>query len=61
MKTRKFCPRCATLLVKSKIEGYVFYCHECQEDFYRFEALKVCDINLVKILRQYRENLRDKK
>lgn len=39
MKTRRFCPECGRMLLKSRIEGYAFQCMNCDEDFYRFEVL----------------------
>lgn len=39
MKTRRFCPKCGLMLLKSRIEGYEFQCMSCDEDFYRFEVL----------------------
>ena len=39
MKTRRFCPKCGRMLLKSRIKGYVFQCMNCDEDFYRFEVL----------------------
>lgn len=39
MKTRRFCPKCGRMLLRSRIEGYAFQCMNCDEDFYRFEVL----------------------
>jgi len=39
MKTRRFCPKCGRMLLKSRIKGYAFQCMNCDEDFYRFEVL----------------------
>ena len=39
MKTRRFCPKCGRMLLKSRIKGYEFQCMNCDEDFYRFEVL----------------------
>lgn len=36
-KITKTCFRCGTRLMKSTIEGYAYYCHNCNEDFYAFE------------------------
>ena len=38
MKTRKFCLYCGHSVVKSYIEGYMFYCKTCNIDLYNFEA-----------------------
>lgn len=42
MKTRKFCPHCGKMVTKSPLrkEGYTFQGIDCNEDFYRFEALE---------------------
>lgn len=34
------CPRCGKELDASDVEGYEFVCHECDENFYGFEAVK---------------------
>lgn len=39
MKTRRFCPKCGRMLLRSRIKGYEFQCMSCDEDFYRFEVL----------------------
>lgn len=52
MKTRKFCPHCGRPVVKSQTPGYVFQCHACDEDFYRFEVLNTRHIDLVRELRR---------
>ena len=39
MKTRRFCPKCGRMLLKSRIKVYAFQCMNCDEDFYRFEVL----------------------
>lgn len=39
MKTRRFCPKCGRMLLKSGTKGYAFQCMNCDEDFYRFEVL----------------------
>ena len=39
MKTRRFCPKCGRMLLRSIIKGYEFQCMSCDEDFYRFEVL----------------------
>ena len=31
MKTRRFCPKCGRMLLKSRIKGYVFQCMNCDE------------------------------
>lgn len=36
-KIAKNCFRCGTRLMKSAIEGYTYYCHNCNEDFYEIE------------------------
>jgi hypothetical protein len=36
-KITKSCFRCGTRLMKSPVEGYTYYCHNCNEDFYEFE------------------------
>ncbi len=36
-KITKTCFRCGTRLMKSPVEGYTYYCHNCDEDFYSFE------------------------
>ncbi len=51
MKTRKFCPHCGRPVVRSRTPGYVFQCHACNEDFYRFEVLNTRQIPLVRELR----------
>ncbi len=33
----KKCFRCGTRLIKSQLKDYVYYCHNCNEDFYSFE------------------------
>lgn len=33
------CPRCGHALHESCVDGYSFTCHECDEDFYRFEVI----------------------
>ena len=38
MKTRRFCPKCGRMLLRSRIEGYAFQCMNCDGDFYRFEV-----------------------
>lgn len=52
MKTRKFCPHCGRLLIRSNISGYAFQCRVCDEDFYRFEVLTTRKISLVRKLRR---------
>ncbi len=52
MKTRKFCPHCGRPLLKSRTPGYVFQCHGCDEDFYRFEVIKLKDIELARTIRE---------
>lgn len=44
MKTRRFCPHCGGMLLKSKVKGYAFQCLHCDEDFYRIEVLTKKDI-----------------
>lgn len=39
LKKNYLCPRCGTKLEKSVISAYEFYCPECDEDFYKFEAI----------------------
>lgn len=51
MKTRKFCPHCGRQVVKSRIEGCMFQCHACDEDFYRFEVFNTRQIQRVKTIR----------
>ena len=36
-KITKNCFRCGTRLMKSPVEGYTYYCHNCDEDFYKIE------------------------
>lgn len=36
-KITKKCFRCGHRLMKSEVEGYTYYCPECDEDFYEFE------------------------
>ena len=36
-KITKNCFRCGTRLMKSPVEGYTYYCHNCDEDFCSFE------------------------
>nr|WP_229095535.1 hypothetical protein [Alistipes sp. D31t1_170403_E11] len=38
-------------MVRSRTPGYVFQCHACNEDFYRFEVLNTRQIPLVRELR----------
>lgn len=52
MKTRRFCPRCARPVVKSRIKSYAFRCYCCDEDFYRFEVLSTKDLNQIKKIRR---------
>lgn len=52
MKTRKFCPHCGRPVVKSRIKGYSFQCHACDEDFYRFEVLTTRSIEQVRVIRR---------
>lgn len=35
----KRCPRCGEFLSPSDVEGYPFVCHECDENFFAFEAV----------------------
>lgn len=39
MKTRRFCPKCGRMLIKSRMKDYSFQCMNCDEDFYRIEVL----------------------
>ena len=39
MKTRRFCPKCGRMLLKSRIKGYAFLYTALKEEFYRFEVL----------------------
>lgn len=39
-KITKTCFRCGTRLMKSLVNGYTYYCHKCNEDFYGFEQGK---------------------
>lgn len=39
LKKNYLCPHCGTKLEKSVISAYEFYCPECDEDFYKFEAI----------------------
>ena len=53
MKTRRFCPKCGRMLLRSRIKGYVFQCMNCDEDFYRFEVLtrkqkRMMDLNIIR-------------
>lgn len=50
MKTRKFCPKCGRPVVRSTTSGYVFQCFGCDEDFYRFEVIKLKDIELARTI-----------
>lgn len=52
MKTRRFCPHCGRPVLKSLIKGYSFQCYNCDEDFYKFEVLRIKDIEKVRILRK---------
>ena len=52
MKTRRFCPKCGRPVLKSNIKGYVFQCHSCDEDFYRFEVLTPRQIKQVQEIRR---------
>lgn len=36
-KAIKYCFRCGTILKKSPVEGYTYFCPNCYEDFYEFE------------------------
>lgn len=52
MKTRKFCPHCGRPLLKSKIRGYAFQCHACDQDYCRFEVITLRDIELARTIRE---------
>ena len=40
LRTAYTCPHCGKRLYLSDISGYDFVCPECDENFYRFEAIK---------------------
>ena len=37
-KIRKYYPKCDSPVSKSTTKGYMFQCHQCDEDFYNFEV-----------------------
>ena len=40
MKTRRFCPKCGRMLLKSRIKGYAFQCMNCDEDSIGLKSLQ---------------------
>lgn len=55
MITRRFCPKCGSMLTKSKLQRsenkYDFQCTICEEDFWRFEVLRKHDKERILFLR----------
>lgn len=56
MKTRRFCPHCGRPVLKSNNDKhynkYSFQCYSCDEDFFKFEVLRIKDMDKIKELRE---------